>query len=192
MTENIFPVPESFARTAHITREKYNSMYAQSAENPDKFWAGEAEKFLWRNRWKTVKDTRYAPDVSIKWFEGGQLNLSENCLDRHLASHGDKVAIIWEGDDPEESRKITYRELHEQVCKFANVLKSQGVKRGDRVTIYLPMIPEAAISMLACARIGAVHSVVFGGFSADAIKGRIEDCGSEIVITADEGFRGGK
>ena len=202
--QKLFPVPASFAENAYITPERYSSMYKQSVENPDGFWGKLAEDFLWKKRWDKVKATSYGhvlPDsahgekdgVSIKWFEGSTLNITENCLDRHLASRGDKVAIIWEADNPEEaSRRITYRELHAEVCRFASVLKEQGVKRGDRVTIYLPMIPEAAMAMLACARIGAVHSVIFGGFSSDAIKGRIEDCGSRFVITADEGWRGGK
>ena len=199
----VIPVQADFAAHAYVTAERYRQMYKESVESPDAFWGRIAEDFLWKKKWDRVKNTSYghvkpdsahAPEdgVSIKWFEGGQLNITENCLDRHLATRGDKPAIIWEGDNAAESRTITYRQLHAEVCRFASVLKAQGVKRGDRVTIYLPMIPEAAMAMLACARIGAVHSVVFAGFSADAIRGRIEDCGSTFVITADEGWRGGK
>ncbi len=188
----VIPVPKEFAEKTHINRAKYDAMYKEAAENPDAFWAKQAEDFVWHQKWTRVKNTSFHFPVSIKWFEGAKTNISENCLDRHLATRANQTAILWEGDNPSESKKITYKELHEQVCRFANVLKAQGVKQGDRVTIYLPMIPEAAISMLACARIGAVHSVVFGGFSAEALAGRIEDCGSKLVITADEGVRGGK
>ena len=190
--EKLFPILPKWAKKAYINKEKYAAMYAESLKHPDAFWAEEAKGFLWHKPWQKVKNTNFKSPVSIKWFEGAKLNLSENCIDRHLPARANQTAIIWEGDDPNESKKITYGELHEQVCKLANALKANGVKKGDRVTIYLPMIPEAAYAMLACARIGAVHSVVFGGFSADAVKGRIQDCGSEIVITADEGLRGGK
>ncbi len=188
----VIPIPKDFAAHAYINRERYDAMYKESLENPDAFWAKQAENFIWHQKWTRVKNTSFNSPVSITWFEGAKTNISENCLDRHLEKRGNQTAIIWEGDNPNESKKITYKELHEQVCRLANVLKAQGVKPGDRVTIYLPMIPEAAISMLACARIGAVHSVVFGGFSAEALAGRIEDCGSKLVITADEGVRGGK
>ena len=192
LDETVIPVPAEWAKKATITRERYAQMYRQSVENPDLFWAGEAEKFQWKKRWDRVKNTRFTSPVSIQWFEGGKLNITENCLDRHLAQHGDKTAYIWEADSPDTSRRVSYKELHAQVCRLANALKQRGVKKGDRVTIYLPMIPEAAVAILACARIGAVHSVVFGGFSADSIKGRIEDCGSKFIITADGGMRGGK
>jgi len=186
------PVHKNWEKHAYINKERYQQMYRHSVEQPDQFWAEQAEPFIWHQKWQRVKNTLFIPPVSISWFEGAKTNISENCLDRHLAKRGDQTAILWEGDNPEESKAITYKELHEQVCRLANVLKAQGVKKGDRVTIYLPMIPEAAISMLACARIGAVHSVVFGGFSSEALKGRIEDCKSKLVITADEGVRGGK
>ncbi len=190
--ENIFPISPEWKKHAHITKEKYEAMYKQSLEKPEDFWASQAEHFTWHKKWSKVKNTSFTSPVSIKWFEDAKLNITENCLDRHLKERANQTAIIWEGDNPDESKHITYKELHEQVCKLANVLKDIGIKKGDRVSIYLPMIPEAAISMLACARIGAVHSVVFGGFSSDALKGRIEDCGSKLLITADEGLRGGK
>ena len=168
-------------------------MYAASVADPDKFWGEQGKRVDWIKPYTKVKNTSFAPDnVSIKWFEDGTLNISYNCIDRHLAKRGDQTAIIWEGDDPKDSKTVTYKELHAEVCKFANVLKAQGVKKGDRVTIYLPMIVEAAYAMLACARIGAVHSVVFGGFSPDSIAGRIEDCTSTVIVTADEGLRGGR
>jgi len=159
---------------------------------PKVFWAEQAKRLTWSAVWSKVKNTRFKPDVSIRWFEEGKLNVSVNCIDRHLAKNAKKTAIIWEGDNPSESRHITYQELHEQVCKLANVLIVRGVKKGDRVTIYMPMIPEAAYAMLACTRIGAIHSVVFGGFSPEALRGRIEDCRSDFIITADEGVRAGK
>ncbi|MFO0389989.1 MAG: acetate--CoA ligase [Alphaproteobacteria bacterium] len=190
--ENIFPIPPEWQKRAHITKEKYDAMYRQSLEKPEDFWASQAEAFVWHKKWKRVKNTSFHSPVSIKWFEDAKLNITENCLDRHLKERGNQTAIIWEGDNPEESKHITYKDLHEQVCKLANVLKNLGIQKGDRVSIYLPMIPEAAISMLACARIGAIHSVVFGGFSADSLRNRIEDCGSKLLITADEGMRGGK
>lgn len=181
------------ARPATLTPEKYKELYTQSIENPEAFWRGQAQRITWITPFTKVKDTSFkVKDFRIKWFEDGTLNAAANCLDRHLTERGDQVAIIWEGDDPQESQKITYRDLYEQVCKCANVLKGLGVERGDRVTIYLPMIPEAAVAMLACARIGAIHSVVFGGFSPESLAGRIVDCDSKLVITADEGVRGGK
>jgi len=193
MSEKIYKIPAALAKSAWITQEKYQLWYNASTENPNEFWAEQAKHLDWISPWKTVKNTSFASgDVSIKWFEGGKLNVSANCLDRHLQKRGDKVAIIWEGDDPKHQKKITYKELHHEVCKLANVLKKYGIKKGDRIIIYLPMIPEAAVAMLACARIGAVHSVVFAGFSSHALKGRIEDSGAKLVITADEGLRGGK
>jgi len=168
-------------------------MYARSVKDPNGFWGEQAKRIDWIKPFSKVKNTSYDPsNVSIKWFEDGTLNVCHNCVDRHLAKRGDQTAILWEGDDPKDDKKLTYKQLHAEVCRFANVLKSRGVKKGDRVTIYLPMIPEAAISMLACARIGAVHSVVFGGFSPDSLAGRIEDCKSSVVVTADEGVRGGR
>lgn len=181
------------ARPATLTPEKYKDLYAQSVENEEDFWREQAQRITWVKPFTKVKDTSFnAEDFRLNWFEDGTLNVAANCLDRHLVERGDQVAIIWEGDDPRESQKITYRDLHTQVCKCANVLKELGVTKGDRVTIYLPMIPEAAVAMLACARIGAIHSVVFGGFSPESLAGRIVDCDSKLVITADEGVRGGK
>lgn len=189
---NVRPVPDDFATQAHIDAETYERMYRHSIEHPDEFWAKEAELFLdWETRWNEVCDYDFNTGEA-SWFSGGQLNVTVNCIDRHLAERGDKVALIWEGDHPLESTDITYNELSEQVNKLANVLKSRGVKKGDRVCIYMPMIPEAAYAMLACARIGAVHSVVFGGFSPDALKDRILDSDCQVLITADEGLRGGK
>jgi len=187
------PSAAAIART-HVTKDQYEQMYARSVNDPDGFWAEQAKRLDWVRFPTKIKNTSFAyPDVSIKWFEDGVLNVAANCIDRHLAEHGDDIAIIWEPDDPNApAEHITYRTLHEKVCRCANVLKSLGVRKGDRVTIYLPMIPQAAYAMLACARIGAVHSVVFGGFSPDALAGRINDCDSALVITADEGRRGGK
>jgi len=186
-------VPAEFAAKARIRADDYTRLYAESVSDPDGFWRRVAQRLDWIRPFSKVRDVSFdADDLHIRWFEDGQLNLSANCLDRHLAARGDKTAILWEGDDPGESRAISYRELHEQVCRAANLLKNLGVKKGDRITIYLPMIPEAAVAMLACARIGAIHSVVFGGFSPDALAGRIADCSSKLVITADEGLRGGK
>jgi acetyl-CoA synthetase len=189
-----YPPPAELGKAAWIDRSTYESMYRASIENPEAFWREQAEKELvWLKPFTKVKDCSFAAeDLHIRWFEDGELNVAANCLDRHLAKRGDQTAIVWESDDGATTRKISYRELHEQVCKFANALKRIGAKKGDRITIYLPMIPEAVIAMLACARIGAVHSVVFGGFSPASLKGRIEDCESNIVITADEGLRGGK
>lgn len=189
----IYPVNEAFARTAHIDKASYEKMYAESISNPDAFWGSEAKRLDWMKPFTRVKNTTFAyPDVSIKWFEDGTLNVSANCIDRHLEKRGDQIAIIWEGDEPTDDARITYRELHEQVCRLANALKDEGVKKGDRVTLYMPMIPEAAYAMLACTRIGAVHSIVFGGFSPDALADRLEGCESSVIITADEGVRGGK
>jgi len=186
-------VPDEFAAKARIRAADYEELYAESVRDPEGFWGRIGQRLDWIKPYTKVKDVSFhADDLHIRWFHDGQLNLSANCLDRHLATRGDKTAILWEGDDPSESRAISYRELHEQVCRAANMLKHLGVKKGDRITIYLPMIPEAAIAMLACARIGAVHSVVFGGFSPDSLAGRIADCGSTLIITADEGLRGGK
>ncbi len=191
----VYPVPEDFRKRAYIkSREEYAKIYKDSVENNDAFWARVAEEQVtWFKKWDKVQDWKFSKDeVYLKWFINGKLNVSYNCLDRHLEKRGDQVAIIWEGNEPTEDRTLTYRELHEQVCRFANVLKGKGIKKGDRVSIYLPMIPELAIAMLACARIGAIHSVVFGGFSADALKDRIQDCDSNILITCDGFFRGKK
>jgi acetyl-CoA synthetase len=187
-------VQDAWKEHGLIDDAEYRAMYKRSIEDPDGFWADAAQRVDWIKPFTTVKNTSFAyPDVSIKWFEDGTLNVSANCIDRHLETRGDQTAIIWEPDDPATpARHITYRELYENVCRFANVLTAQGVKRGDRVTIYLPMIPEAAYAMLACARIGAIHSIVFGGFSPDSLAGRIEDCKSSVVITSDEGLRGGR
>ncbi len=190
--EALYKVPPEFAKNAHIDADKYAAMYRQSIDDPDTFWAEQAEAFItWYKPWDKVLEWDFN-DPDIKWFQGGKLNVSYNCLDRHLDSRGDQTAIIWEGDDPSVDKKLTYRELYEAVCKCANVLKNRGVKKGDRVCIYMPMIPEAAVAMLACARIGAVHSVVFGGFSPDSLRDRILDSDCQTVITADEGVRGGK
>ncbi len=193
MTDKVYPVPAEWAKRAWINADQYATLYKRSVEDPDGFWGEAGRRLDWIQPYTKVKNTSFdLPDVSIKWFEDGTLNVSANCIDRHLATRGDQVAIIWEGDDPTVDEKITYRQLHERVCKFANVLKAMGAKKGDRVTIYLPMIPEAAYAMLACARIGAVHSIVFGGFSADSLQNRVDDAGSKLIITADEGYRGGK
>ena len=191
--DEIFAPSDEMAARAHIDAAKYEEMYAQSVADPDAFWAEHGKRIDWMTPYTTISNVNYnKPDVSIKWYEDGTLNAAANCLDRHLETRGSQTAIIWEGDDPADSKHISYAELHEEVCKFSNVLKSRGVKKGDRVTIYMPMIPEAAVAMLACARIGAIHSVVFGGFSPDALAGRIQDCESSVVITADEGVRGGR
>ncbi|WP_349431125.1 acetate--CoA ligase [Methylomarinum sp. Ch1-1] len=188
----IYEVSPENAAHAHINAESYQALYRQSIADPEAFWAEQAENFLdWIQPWDKVLDYDY-PKGEISWFSGGKLNVSANCLDRHLEKRGDQVAIIWEGDDPSQDKKITYRQLHEQVCKFANVLKTQGVKKGDRVCIYLPMLAEAAVVILACTRIGAIHSIVFGGFSADSLKDRILDADCQYLICADEGYRGGK
>ncbi|EGW20531.1 acetate--CoA ligase [Methylobacter tundripaludum] len=188
----IYDIKPDIAANAHITAESYKALYQRSIAEPEAFWAEQAEQFLdWSKPWDKVMDCDFKTG-HIRWFEGGKLNVSVNCLDRHLATRADQVAIIWEGDNPAQDKKITYRQLHEQVCKFANVLKTQGVNKGDRVCIYLPMISEAAAVMLACTRIGAVHSIVFGGFSAEALKDRILDADCRFLVCADEGHRGGK
>jgi acetyl-CoA synthetase len=193
MTDDLFPVPADWAKKAWIDNNRYLRDYERSIKDPAGFWGEQAKRLDWIKAPTKIRDVSFGPgDVHIRWYYDGKLNVSANCLDRHLAKRGDQVAIIWEGDDPAQDRKITYRQLHAEVCKLANGLKSLGVKKGDRVTIYLPMIPEIAVAMLACARIGAIHSVVFGGFSPDALAGRIIDCDSTIVITADEGLRGGR
>ena len=193
MSDKIYDVPADWKKRAFIDDAKYQEMYARSIKDPDGFWAEQAKRIDWIKPFKKVKNTSFDPhNVSIKWFEDGTLNASYNCVDRHLAKRGDQTAILWEGDDPKNDKKLTYKQLHAEVCRFANVLKARGVKKGDRVTIYMPMIPEAAISMLACARIGAIHSVVFGGFSPDSLAGRITDCKSDCIVTADEGIRGGR
>jgi acetyl-CoA synthetase len=189
----MYAVSTEWKKRAWLDEAKYKEMYAASIKDPEKFWGEEAKKRIhWFKPFTKVKNTSFDGDVSIKWFEDGKTNISYNCVDRHLEKRGDQVAIIWEGDEPTEDKKITYKELHAEVCRWANVLKKQGAKKGDRITIYMPMIPEAAYAMLACARIGAIHSVVFGGFSPDSLAGRIEDCKSNIVITSDEGIRGGR
>ena len=191
--EMIFPPSDAVVKNALIDNAGYQKMYDASVADPEAFWAEHGKRIDWMKPYTKVENVSYdAKDLSIKWYEDGTLNAAANCLDRHLAERGDQTAIIFEGDEPSDSRHITYRELHEEVSKFANVLKARGVKKGDRVTIYMPMIPEAAVAMLATARIGAIHSVVFGGFSPDALAGRIIDCDSSVVITADEGVRGGR
>ena len=190
--DNIYPVPEELAQNAHINAAQYKEMYERSLNDADTFWSEQAEAFIdWFSKWDKVQQWDYNT-ADIKWFKGGKLNVSHNCLDRHLKKRGGQVAIIWEGDDPAEDRQITYRELHEEVCRFANALKSRGVRRGDRVCLYLPMIPEAAVAMLACTRIGAIHSIVFGGFSADALRDRILNSDCRVVITSDYSLRGKK
>ena len=193
MSEKIYAVPDDWKSKAYLDHEKYEELYARSIADPNGFWAEQGNRIEWIKPFTKVKHTSFdTHNVSIKWYEDGTTNVSMNCIDRHLPHRANQTAIIWEGDDPSVSLHITYQELHEHVCRFANVLKKHGVKKGDRVTIYLPMIPEAAYAMLACARIGAIHSVVFGGFSPDSLAGRIEDAQSDVVITADEGLRGGR
>ena len=190
---SLYKPSSNIIEKSHVNHETYEKMYEESINDPSLFWKKHGKRIDWIKPYSKVSDVSYnKEDLHIKWFEDGTLNASFNCLDRHLKSKGNSVAIIWEGDDPSESKKITYNELYKDVCKFANVLKKAGAKKGDRITIYMPMIPEATIAMLACTRIGAIHSVVFGGFSPDALAGRIEDCNSSIIITADEGIRGGK
>jgi len=188
----LFSVPDALAESAWIDAAKYQRMYEESVRDPDRFWGEHGKRLHWIKPYTKVKNTSFTGDVGIRWFEDGTLNASANCIDRHLAARAGQTAIIWEGDSPSEQKHITYAELHEQVCRLANALKRRGVKKGDRVTIYLPMIPEAAYAILACARIGAVHSVVFGGFSPDSLMGRIQGCDSTVLITADEGLRGGR
>ncbi|RAH38810.1 acetate--CoA ligase [Halomonas sp. SL1] len=190
---HVYPVPDDFASKAWADKATYQAMYQRSLDDPEGFWAEQAECLDWFKAPSKIKHTVFdTHDVDIRWFEDGRLNVSSNCLDRHLETRGDQTAIIWEGDDPKDSKTLTYRQLHERTCQLANALKDMGVKRGDTVTLYMPMIPEAAMAMLACARIGAVHSVVFGGFSPDALAQRVKDAGSRVVITADESVRGGK
>ena len=190
--DQVYPVSKEWAKRAWVDDSRYQEMYQRSISDPDGFWGEHGKRLDWIKPYTKVKNTSFDGSVGIKWFEDGVLNVSVNCIDRHLAKRADQTAIIFEGDEPTDSRDITYRELHDEVCRFANVLKSKGVRRGDRVTIYMPMIPEAVYAMLACTRIGAVHSVVFGGFSPDSLANRILDCDSTVVITADEGVRGGK
>ncbi len=193
MGEALYAPPPQLVKTAHCNHQQYLELYQHSVDNPEAFWAEQAQILNWIKPFTAVKDTSFArDDVHIRWFHDGVLNVAANCLDRHLDRRGDQTAILWIADQPGESRTITYRELHAEVCRLANGLRSLGVEKGDRVTIYLPMIPEAAVAMLACARIGAIHSVVFGGFSPDALAGRIQDCDSKLLITADEGMRGGR
>lgn len=191
--ERVFTASPDFIAQANISPEEYRRLYRESIENPEAFWAGVARRLEWHRFPTRIKDTSFQPDdVHVRWFTDGQLNVSVNCLDRHLATRGDKTAILWEGDDPSRSERISYRELHARVCRFGNALRNLGVRKGDFVVIYLPMIPEAAVAMLACARIGAPHCVVFGGFSPDSLGTRIADCRPKVVITADEGLRGGR
>lgn len=186
-------IPANIAEHALINKEQYQKDYELSIKNPEAFWADKGKMIDWIKPYTVVKNTSFDPGhVRIRWFEDGQLNISQNCLDRHLKTRGDQTAIIWEGDSPNESKKITYRQLHQDVCQFANVLKNLGIKKGDVVAIYMPMVPEAAVAMLACARIGAIHSVIFGGFSPEAVAGRIIDSKAKLVITADEGLRAGR
>ena len=191
--DKIFKVNNELERVSKIDNKTYLDMYSRSIENPEEFWAEHGQRIDWIKPYSQIKDVSYSEnDLHIKWFYDGTLNVSSNCLDRHLEKRGDQTAIIWEGDDPKDDKRISFKELHSEVCKFANGLRELGVKKGDRVTIYMPMVPEAAVAMLACARVGAIHSVVFGGFSPDALAGRIQDCDSSLIITADEGIRGGK
>ena len=194
MSDNmLFPVNDAVAESAWVDNDKYLAMYQQSVDDPETFWAEQGKRINWIKPYSKIKDVSYGPgDVHIKWYQDGTLNASANCLDRHLSTRGDQTAIIWEGDEPDDDKTLTYRELYEEVCKFSNAMKSLGIKKGDRVTIYLPMIPEIAVAVLACARIGAIHSVIFGGFSPDSIAGRIQDCDSNLIITSDEGVRGGR
>ena len=189
----VHPVPAEWAARAYVDKAGYDEKYRRAIAEPEAFWREESGRVDWIKPWTKLNRCSYdEADFGIEWFSDGTLNVSANCLDRHLAERGDATAIIWEGDDPSQQRRISYRELHAEVCRFANVLKAEGVVRGDRVTIYLPMIPEAAMAMLACTRIGAIHSIVFAGFSPEALAGRIQDCDSRFVITADAGMRGGK
>ncbi len=194
MTNKDLYAPSSdIIKNSHANKAEYERMYEESITSPEKFWEKHGKRIDWMKPYTKIRDVSYnKEDLHIRWYEDGALNASYNCLDRHIETRGNNTAIIWEGDDPNESKHISYNELHEQVCKFSNVLLNAGAKKGDRITIYMPMIPEATVAMLACTRIGAIHSVVFGGFSPDALAGRIEDCNSTIIITADEGIRGGK
>src|SRR3989440_12953321 len=193
MSDKIYSVPPEWKSRATIKEADYRAMYERSIADPNGFWAEQAKRLHWYRTPAKIKNTSFGPgDVSIKWFENGVTNVAYNCIDRHLPKRANQTAIIWEGDDPKDDKRITYQELHDEVCRFANILRNRNVEKGDRVTIYMPMVPEAAYAMLACARIGAIHSVVFGGFSPDSLAGRIEDCKSNVVITADEGLRGGR
>ena len=193
MSQAVYPPSPEFVANSHVDKKKYDAMYAESVSDPDKFWGEQGKRLDWIKPYTKVKNTTFAhPDVSIKWFEDGVLNVSANCLDRHLETRGDQVALIWEGDALGTDKHITFKEMYEQVCKLSNAYKSLGIGKGDRVVLYMPMIPEAAYAMLACTRIGAVHSIVFGGFSPDALASRITDCGAKLVVTADQGPRGGK
>ena len=187
-----YPVPQDFAQNSNLTPEGYRSLYERSVSDREGFFKEQGARVHWMTPPTHVCDYSFTAPVKIEWYKDGVLNVTESCLDRHLETQGDKVAIIFEGDEPGQSQTFTYREVHAAVCRFANVLKANGAKIGDRITLYMPMIPEAAFAMLACARIGAIHSVVFGGFSPDALAGRIVDCDSHIVITADQGLRGGR
>ena len=192
MQDQLFPVPDALAKTALIDHKKYLEMYDRSIKDPEGFWREHGRRIDWIKPYTKIKDSSFQPPVHIRWFHDGTLNASANCIDRHLKTRGNQTAILWEGDDPQDSKNITYRELHEHVCRLANALKAQGIKKGDIVTIYMPMIPELAYAMLACARIGAIHSVVFGGFSPESLVGRIQGCDSNCVVTADEGLRASK
>ncbi|MGZ0190697.1 MAG: AMP-binding protein, partial [Alphaproteobacteria bacterium] len=193
MSDTLFPPPAAIAANAHVDAAKYQAMYQRSIDDPDGFWAEHGKRIDWIKPFTKVKNTSFdADNLSINWFEDGTLNVSANCIDRHLATRANDVAIVWEGDDPSEDAKITYQELHDEVCRLANAMKARGVEKGDRICLYMPMIPEAAYAMLACARIGAIHSIVFGGFSPDSLAQRIDDSKCRMVITADEGLRGGK
>src|SRR5579863_2311524 len=193
MSEKVYGVPAEWAKRAFVDEAHYEEMYRRSIADPDAFWREHGRRIDWSKPYSKIRNISWEVGaVAIKWFEDGETNVAYNCIDRHLPKRANQTAIIWEGDSADESKLITYSELHEQVCRFANVLREHGVRKGDRVTIYLPMIPEAAYAMLACARIGAVHSVIFGGFSPDAIAGRIDDAKSDVVVTADEGLRGGR
>src|SRR5580692_10612079 len=188
----VFPVKPEVAAQAHVTAAQYRDQYERAARDPDGYWAEEAKRIAWMKAPTKIKNTSFNGDVSIKWFEDGTLNASVSCLDRHLATRGDQTAIIWESDDPNVSEHVTYGQLHHKVCRLASAMRGLGVKKGDVVTVYMPMVVEAAVAMLACARIGAIHSVVFGGFSPDSLANRIQDCASTLLITADEGRRGGR
>jgi len=192
MDNQVFPVPHGWPDTAWCNEAKYHAMYKRSIDDPEGFWGEQGRRLDWFKPYSKVKDCSFTGKVHVRWYYDGKLNASYNCLDRHLKARGDQTAILWEGDDPKESKHITYKDLHAQTCKLANAMLGLGVKKGDRITIYMPMVPEAAVAMLACARIGAVHSVVFGGFSPDSLSGRIQDCDSNLLITADEGLRGGR
>ncbi len=190
--EKVYKVSDEISKNAHIDEKKYKEMYARSINDSDVFWEEQAEEFIaWFSKWDIIQEWNFS-DITISWFKNAKLNVSYNCIDRHLEKRGDQIAIIWEGDDPDDQKYITYRELHEEVCKFSNVLKSRGIKKGDCISIYMPMVPEAAVAMLACTRIGAIHSVVFGGFSPESLKDRILDSDCKLIVTADEGIRGGR